>query len=220
MILSLFMAACAPKLIPISMFENPQCVSACWQNLRPGVSTQSEVVHVFSSAYNDFRPYYDVAGEYRSFISNSGSGGLSATIYFDPEQDSLLKLYLNAAIGDGFDLNLSKIIATLGESKYTYLSALTVEGAIRTNAAILHLYYPEDGYIFEVEIPTHPIQNDTLIMCPEETSLADAIFVLESGTIENAVAVENIGLVPKKNDQDITDFVHQLKPWSGFVCTG
>ena len=196
--------------VDIHFFDTADCLISCWQNLRPG-DTEQQVKDFYSATFSDF--HADVSGEYHIYSANHNEG-YSVQSYTAAGQ--LVGIYLYSP--GRFDLNLEKVIQTLGDSKYTITS---YNMSVETNDVYPYivLYYPEAGYIFRADIPVRTRSTKGLEVCVEKDALVSEIHVVRPGSIREIVLDAAIGLTPRMDASRVDTFVNTLTEWSGYACS-
>jgi hypothetical protein len=196
--------------VDVHFFETADCLISCWQNLRPG-DTEQQVKDFYSTAFSDF--HADVGGEYHIYSANHEEGyGVQSSV----AGGQLINILLYSP--RKFDLNLEKVIQTLGDSKYTITS---YNMSVETNDVYPYivLYYPEAGYMFRADVPVRTRSASEMEVCVEKDALVSEIRVVRPGSIGDVVLDAAIGLTPRMDASRVDTFVNALTEWSGYGCS-
>ncbi|MEO8607738.1 MAG: hypothetical protein ABI690_07660 [Chloroflexota bacterium] len=196
--------------VAIHFFDTADCLKSCWQNLRPG-DPEQQVKDFYSATFSDF--HADVSGNDHFYSANHKEGYAVQSYVADGQ---LLDIHLYSP--SSFDLNLEKIIQTLGESKYTIVS---YNMSVETNDVYPYivLYYPEAGYVFRVDLPIRTRSDSELEVCIEKDALVSEIHVVRPRSIREVVLDAAIGLTPRMDASRVDTFVNTLTQWSGYACS-
>jgi len=190
--------------IDSEMFASTDCISSCWQGLRPG-QAQEEVEGFFVSHFDNFRTF-----TYDGFVFHT-AGFITAYA-----RDNVL-VGLSLDSGELFDLTIETTIDTLGEPPYFILS-FSMSDITTDLYPFTILYYPQDGYIFIVPLEITSRSTEAIEICIEPTARADRISVVRPSEIAQVILDASYNTIPRLTESDINRQVEALQSWQGYIC--
>jgi hypothetical protein len=212
---TLLVSACgllAPSHPPIDvgLFDDPECVVACWQGLRPGQSDMADVEGVYTTQFNTFHIHTN--DEHTSY---SIGGYYNINSYL--EYDNLVNLSLRVHSSSRFTLDIETILEVLGESEYTLVS---YGMAVETTSVYpyIKLYYPQAGYIFHADLDIQSRSDDEIEVCIQPNVSVTEIRIVSPGSIDNVVADSFYFTGQRMEGERLSIFVNNLSSWGGYTC--
>jgi hypothetical protein len=170
----LILCACGiftPSLpsVNIGFFVDSDCVSACWQGLRPGQSSVNDVEAFLSQNFIELRTHRNENIELTTFSGRNVGWNYQIIATFNGA--NLVDILLVTDNPYSFDLQIDTILITLGNPEYTLISYFPVSyemGDMLSVHPYIKLYYPELGYIFHANLEIQSQSNDSVEVCVQE----------------------------------------------------
>lgn len=201
------------SLLPASrFFMNSECITSCWEGLRPGITTLAEVEDFYKTEFND---NFETTNDPNEFNIYSAESDDRVTIDTVADQNHLFKVYIAGTT----DLTLGKIVQTLNDPQYVHLGYnLVPDGSLSAN---LRLYYPEHGFIFGFNNGTgiqveRNNESGTDVCLNAEANISFA-YVVIPGSIESVIESTSVPYT-KLTDEVVDSIINQLVLWPGFTC--
>lgn len=198
-------------------FDAPDCISGCWNDLRPGQTTEEELIeHYQEQGIQEEGIEFGVFTVYRAFLEE---GMVIGDIFV--KDGILFSLDLN-----GGNLELSTILDNLGEPPIIYLRYDLASVSQPLSGIRLIIYYPSDGFIFDYDLRSglhgEQISEREVSVCIEESIVPVRVEIYESGTIEEVLVQQDSLHDPDdKVDTDeemLATFIDSLTRWLGVGC--
>ncbi len=196
-------------------FDAPDCISACWSDLRPGQTTEEELIeHYQKQGIQEEGIEYGTFMVYRAF---SEEGMVIGDVY--TKDGILFGLDLDAG-----NLELSTILAVLGEPEGIELRYETSVASDTLSDIELTAFYPSDGFIFYFDIRSglhgEQLSGSEVSICIDDRIVPIHVYVFESGSIEE-IYVRQVNLYHNAEDigeDSILNFTNSLTSWLGLGC--
>jgi hypothetical protein len=195
------------------LFGEEGCGLGCWQDLRLGM-TDAETVQYFQENFSEgYRTF-----EYEGTVNYTGDiavdiGRFSVEAYIRDDAIHAILLYTS----DGFDLTLEKVIAELGEPPFLYWT-FEIPGEIYDVFPYIILYYPEQGYVFYLDIPrqgrTAYTAYNPITICPIPDTRINKVYMVYPDTIETVISDADFLTTSTRSEQ----IVNGLVSWQGYEC--
>lgn len=172
----------SPTPVRINIFDE-NCSQACWDDLRPGTSSQQDVELYFETFTQDNPESFRI-GTYEAFtsfyVSEYGHGMLAYV-----QNDRLFDL----AVYGPFQNTAREIISSLGQPNYVNL-VVYMSSTVRDDYGVIYtLFYPNDGYIFELQIDQITdlllIESNRARVCLSEEATIRNFIVAEANPIQH-----------------------------------
>lgn len=185
-------------------------MSACWEGLQPGTTLLAEVQEFYNVEFNGDFESENYRGDYTIFTAEY----VDRRILAIADQNYLIKIYVSGPN----DLTLGKILQTLDEPQYVDLSySLTSAGPL---SAVLHLYYPEQGFFFILHgagITAERNSEGGADVCINEEANTLSATVVVPGPVESIMEQVSIPY-DRLTHETIASIVDRLVSWPGFGC--
>jgi hypothetical protein len=186
-------------------------MTACWQGLRPGQTTSTELETFFRS-------------------SPLLSGGFHTPNYGDDFVFYIRGSFTAVTHGDylysielfqAYNLTLREIVNTLGSPNYISISYRT-GSEVSFLEGFLEMYYPDEGFVFysgySGGLEVNLTSNNTVDVCIGEDDVVTRIYIQEPGTIAETLNSRNLKWSIVISEEQMTNAINQLRQWSGFNC--
>jgi hypothetical protein len=191
----------------IQLFSSDDCLTSCWQGLRPGETDSAQVIQLLSNPPFTFRK---TSGDYENatviFVDHEDRYSVEAVITDDRLHSvGIGALWLGLTLGD--------IIDVLGEPDYVWIYA-DFGSEIHVLELQMTLYYPNRGFAFNLPASDGLVgreQPEGAEVCVSADALVSGVTVTQTGSIEDMF--EYLEYYRQTN---VTP--DQLGAWSGFGC--
>jgi len=198
-----------PSPVDIDLFSSLPCEINCWHMLEIGAS-ESDVREYASTYLTNMHQSYNRGGVY---ISGKHEDGYSLTTFIQNNQ--LRIITLGSSIG--LNVTLETIFQELGTPNFSLLSYYASHWG-NNIFPFAKLYYPDKGYIFELELTAQNRTQDTVDLCIMKDDVIQDVSIVEPSSIDQMVTTREILNYPMINDTQITRFINSLSNWNGFGC--
>lgn len=205
----------------IGLFDDPTCVLACWQGLRPGQSTLSDIEAFYSMNFDRFSSrnfhrfgtHINSVEERTMFSAIHNSRDYNIMAFF--EGDRLVNIFLIANRFPGFDLQISTILETLGSPEYEFAS-YEMAHVTPTVYPYINLYYPEAGYMFRADLEVRSRSDDDIEVCVQADTNISRIHIVDPGPISDLIIPYYMST--EMSSERVEALVNDLGQWEGYRC--
>jgi hypothetical protein len=195
----------------IGLFASPDCMTSCWQGLRPLVTTEDEIRQFF--AENGFEDVHSLS------LSPSPTTYLSTrdrTSYNIGAIISENRVYSFAIYHTPFlRLTIQQVILALGEPPYIFPHFQSGGDTINIYPWVI-LYYPEQGFTFRLQesdgLTAERKPQNKIEICISEKALIHYVEISPVDSIETRLTDPNsLTIITNMGLED-------LEEWGGFGC--
>lgn len=206
----------------INFFANSDCMSACWQGLRPGYSTLNDVEAFYAQNLARINTYIndDIKLTTIGASHYDEYGNRDYQVIASFRENDLVDIFLVADRPPTFDLQINTILAILGDPEYTLVSYIPVAyemGEPRTIIPYMELYYPDTGYIFYAELNIQSQVDKKYEVCVQPEDYVSKIHIVAPNSIREIIKASYTSLTPPSSTF-LDMFVGNLKNWEGYRC--
>ncbi len=197
------------------LFAIQECMRGCWQGLRPGEGSINEFIdfiHTESTA--------KIVSEDELHFPN----GYAVYSFMLRDRDNQYELdglgqeqSLRSISSQGsFDLTVIEIINQLGQPSYVQLGyGDDMYNGLFTRVS---LFYPSDGYVFNIRPQIDRISSDKVRICIQEDDSLYGFEVFRPDSIQTILELESsVDLLPI-DATVVEQRVRDLEPWPGLTC--
>lgn len=218
LILLFFIIACIQTNdtnINIDIFNNPDCVRACWEGLRLNETTARELRQFLeTNNFVNIRLDEDFDNSYSLYLANHPDGYSFASIL----QSEILKT-IEIFPTFGTTLTIGQIVDNLGEPEYVQLNYSPNEQRGNQLEGYINIYYPQAGYWFPIQgLAITQVSDDTVEICVNENNTARAIYLSVSSTINAMIGEFRFPIRDLLDENNLQGELNSLTSWSGFDC--
>ena len=198
----------------IGLFDNVECVTSCWQGLKPGQSSIDDVEEFYTINYDTFRTH-SVAEELTSFSAIQNDGDYNVIVSFS--EDVLVDIFLRVNSAPSFDLSIDTIVTILGNPEAIFVS-YNIPVETSDIYPYINLYYSESGYIFQVDLDIAERGDNNIEVCVEPELNTSEIHVIAPNSISNVIIDSMYYTGIEVNPDRIDAIVDSLSQWTGYQC--
>lgn len=193
----------------MQLFADEDCISSCWQGLRPGLSSFAEVMQHLANEPFSIVGAERVSEEYALVFARQESHLVVNALM----QDNILRLIEISSTQQ--NMTASDVIGSLGEPEYASY-AYSPAGQFNKFEASMSLYYPDYGYLIVLRnsdgLTARLNDSDEIEICSSPDAPVVSVRITESGTIEELLRDTALPFGDGRNSID------SPRRWSGFGC--
>lgn len=207
----------SPPPVNIGFFAGSDCVSACWQGLRPRQSTMNDVEMFLSQNFIELRTHVNENIKLITFYARDANWNYQVIATF--KEDNLIDILLVADRPPSFDLQIDTILTTLGDPEYIRVGYETAS-TITIIYPYIELYYLDEGYIFYADLNIQSQSDDTIELCIQADVNMTEIHIVAPNPIQDMLAdsIYYTGADSELVTRHINAVLNNLDNWTGYGC--
>lgn len=204
----------SPPPVNIGFFADSNCLSACWQGLRPGISTLGDLEIFYSQNFTRFSTYTNDTIKLIQFSAIHDGGYYNVIASFN--EDELVDMFLRVNKSPSFDLQIDSILTILGNPEDIRVGYGT---AVETTATYpyIELYYPDEGYIFHADLDIQSLTDDTIELCVQPDINITEIHIVAPNPIQDMLA-NTFHTDSESTTRHVNEVLNNLDNWTGYRC--
>ncbi|MFN8372690.1 MAG: hypothetical protein U0694_07410 [Anaerolineae bacterium] len=193
-------------------FSNPECVLPCWQGIRVGETSGTEMADLLSS---DLFSYYHTQqiGTQTVYSAQRSTGPTDYGVQAYANNDDVFVVRIQ-----GTNITLGDVINRFGLPDSIHLAVVhNIDSPFAPSIwAILQVYYPEYGLLFQVGDIGASETSAGARVCIEASARVQSVTITEAGSLD--VLIRDGFYLGNTDEATVESYRSLLVNWTGFTC--